>query len=190
MIQNLPNFLTLSRAALGLIGGVCYVMGWKASQTGDPGTAQILFFLSLGMLIIGSLADYFDGWLARRWNTVSSLGAILDPIADKILVNAYLIAFLIRFNFDALLVVPVSLIVLRDIAVTIRRLQMPIGDQGSLSVSDTAKLKTGFQMIILLLPFLLEILDIQNWFDFWIGGVIFMALLSLYTGWIYLKPRS
>ena len=187
-MKSLPNILTLARAIAGPVGAIAYVIGWQASQAFDNDRAALFFFISLVLLLGSALTDYIDGWLARQMGATSSLGALLDPLADKLLVNAYLVAFLIRFEFDPILALPVVVIIGRDIIITLKRLGRPVADQRDLQVSQTAKLKTGFQMIILILPFALDLLDITSWFYVWVGGVWFIALLSLYTGWAYLKP--
>ncbi|PIQ83784.1 MAG: CDP-diacylglycerol--glycerol-3-phosphate 3-phosphatidyltransferase, partial [Candidatus Omnitrophica bacterium CG11_big_fil_rev_8_21_14_0_20_63_9] len=48
---------------------------------------------ALAGFIVASLTDWLDGWLARRWNQMSPLGALLDPIADKVLVLGVFLAF-------------------------------------------------------------------------------------------------
>lgn len=75
---NVPNVLTGSRILLSP------VVGWMVT-TDHMGIAGI----ALGCL---GISDFLDGYLARRWNCATPLGAVLDPLADKILINSVLIA--------------------------------------------------------------------------------------------------
>jgi CDP-diacylglycerol--glycerol-3-phosphate 3-phosphatidyltransferase len=96
----------------------------------------------IGALVTGFLlgiTDYLDGILARKYKKVTSIGAILDPIADKIFVSSvYLV--LVYLNYFSFL--PVFLIILREILVSFLRSWFP----DKIKVSKIAKLKTLFQM--------------------------------------------
>ncbi len=78
---NIPIALTWLRIAMiPLIVGLFYLpdpwtAGWR------DGVAAIAF-------IVAAVTDWFDGWLARRWNQTSAFGAFLDPVADKLMVCA------------------------------------------------------------------------------------------------------
>ena len=79
------NFITASRIVLGLIIFIFL------TRTETYWYALILFF-------IASITDYFDGYLARKYNLVSKLGEILDPIADKILIVFVLFALSVNLT--------------------------------------------------------------------------------------------
>src|SRR5689334_4363768 len=49
--------------------------------------------LALGIFLVASITDFFDGYLARRWNMISDYGKVMDPLADKMLVTAAFVAF-------------------------------------------------------------------------------------------------
>jgi CDP-diacylglycerol--glycerol-3-phosphate 3-phosphatidyltransferase len=85
-ILRLPNLLSLSRIALAPVIGYFISRG---DQTGN--------LAAIGLLILAGITDGLDGYLARRWHQVSSLGIALDPIADKILA-AILVIFLILYR--------------------------------------------------------------------------------------------
>jgi CDP-diacylglycerol--glycerol-3-phosphate 3-phosphatidyltransferase len=74
--------------------------------------------LSLLVFIVAMLTDWYDGWVARRWGYVTRWGTFLDPLADKIVTSAALIAFVYLNLVPAW---TVWLIVIRDIAITILR---------------------------------------------------------------------
>ena len=78
------------------------------------------YLLALSLFLISSLTDYFDGYLARKYSLESELGAILDPIADKILILFVLIAISINLSsyFIGFLS---SIIIMREIWVSALR---------------------------------------------------------------------
>src|SRR5262245_24211575 len=77
---SLPNLLTYARIAAVPAVVTCLLVG------GDDAR-----WLALGLFITAGVTDFFDGFLARRWSQQSSLGRMLDPIADKLLVSATLL---------------------------------------------------------------------------------------------------
>src|SRR4051812_31641455 len=79
-LWNLPNILTYGRlAAVPLVAGLVLWDGDAARWT------------ALGLFIAAAISDFFDGYLARKWQLQSSLGRMLDPIADKVLVAIVLL---------------------------------------------------------------------------------------------------
>jgi CDP-diacylglycerol--glycerol-3-phosphate 3-phosphatidyltransferase len=112
MVWTLPNCLSLFRIAI--IPLLVYLLTFS-----DPASA----LLAAAVFLVGSLTDFLDGYLARRRGSVSDLGRILDPIADKLLIIAALIMLAAMDrgdepNVPAWLVV---IIVARETAVTILR---------------------------------------------------------------------
>ena len=77
-----PNLLTVLRVAVVPVFAVVLVVG--ADRLG-------LRLLAAGLFAAAAATDKVDGWLARRWDQVSDLGKILDPIADKLLIGAALV---------------------------------------------------------------------------------------------------
>src|SRR4051812_18535646 len=80
--MNLPNQLTLARLLLCAVFTV--FMSLDAPFTG---VAALVVF------ILASLTDWLDGYLARKWNQITDMGKLLDPLADKILISAAYIGF-------------------------------------------------------------------------------------------------
>ena len=78
-IWNLPNSLTLLR--IFLVPILVVVLLTKYSN-----------FLGLGIFLVAAITDFFDGYFARRLNKTTRLGALLDPIADKLLMSAAFIS--------------------------------------------------------------------------------------------------
>lgn len=101
----LPNALTVSRILLipVLVWAIAYsYLGWVA-------------FL---IFVFCMLTDFLDGKLSRAWGVTSDFGRMLDPIADKLLVAASLIAFCILLGGMAMILVPALIIIGRDITVS------------------------------------------------------------------------
>ena len=80
-IWNLPNALTLLRIFLVPFLVVVLLTKFTARE-----------FVGLGIFLVAAITDFFDGWVARRRNQTTRLGALLDPIADKLLMSAAFIS--------------------------------------------------------------------------------------------------
>jgi CDP-diacylglycerol--glycerol-3-phosphate 3-phosphatidyltransferase len=202
MHAQIPNALTVLRIILALTGAMGLWLSYSWHQTasvpswmGDPATAaRGLGAYSVAAFAIAAVSDWLDGWLARRWALESRLGAFLDPIADKLLVNGYLLAYLMILSpGDQLgglppdLAVPVIAIILRDIVVTALRTGGRPGE--TLPVSLAAKIKTSLAIGVAGFPLLAFLLGWQDtgWvFTAWIVAVWLTSALSLWTGFAYL----
>lgn len=113
-----------------------------------PPIVILLFFpgkypsaMAAVIFLIASLTDYFDGWIARRFEVESSFGRFLDPIADKVLVASSLIMLIALGRVQAWIVM---LIISREVAVSALRATTKTWDT-TLKPSRVGKLKTVFQ---------------------------------------------
>jgi len=92
---NLPNQITLARLALAII---FFAVLSQYSQRSSPpwklDLAAVLFIVAAG-------SDFLDGYLARKWKMVTSLGRVLDPMVDKVLICGAFILFLAPGFVDA-----------------------------------------------------------------------------------------
>lgn len=138
--STLPNLLSLVRVVIAPLFFIWIVSGidWKIQG------ACLLF-------LIGALTDYFDGWLARKLNAVTSWGRFMDPLADKILTTGAFVAF---YFIDIMPLWMVIIIIIRDFGTTILRvfsksLKKPV------VTSFTAKVKTTLQMFFISVVLLL-----------------------------------
>ena len=140
--------------------------------------AFILFFLA-------GVTDYFDGYLARKYNAVSQLGEILDPIADKILV--LFVLFGLAINLSSYLIGFIGAIVItREIWVgALRDFNARNGKSDATKVTFLAKIKTSVQLLTL--SIYLFGLAINNMLIIVIADILlFISLfITLYTGFIY-----
>ena len=96
---NLPLLLTWLRiVAIPLFVAVLYVPeDWIAEKSRNV--------ISMWIFIAAAVTDWFDGWLARRWNQTTSFGAFLDPVADKLIVAGALVVLLYLNRVDMLVAV-------------------------------------------------------------------------------------
>lgn len=171
---NLSNILTLSRIIIiPIIVALIYLQG--------PIYGWIAFIL----FCIAGITDFFDGYFARIRNEVSNLGTFLDPIADKLLVAAVILILTSKKIIADWETIPALIILLRELAVSGLR-EYLAGIKVSVPVSKIAKFKTSLQLIALGILILSE----SGIFSLIIFGKIGLwtaALLTLYTGYDYLK---
>lgn len=139
MPMNLPILLTWARIVLiPLFVGVYYL---PASWLGVPEQNAV----ATALFIIAALTDWFDGYLARKWNQTSQFGAFLDPVADKLMVAA---ALLILLKFQRVEEWVALVIIGREIAISaLREWMAQIGASRSVAVSSIGKVKTAAQMV-------------------------------------------
>jgi len=132
--MSFPNQLTVLRI---LLAPVFYVLFAIIEPT--PYLWAALVF------ILGALSDWYDGYFARLWKLTSPLGAFLDPLADKFLTSAAIIAFASKGLIPEWAVIA---IISRDVYVTLFRMLATSIDQ-PIKTSSLAKYKTFFQMVFI-----------------------------------------
>lgn len=186
-LVHLPNLITVSRGLAGLVGA------WLLVQSARAGIEELaVYYATLSAVILGlaALTDWLDGWLARRLNAQSALGALLDPIADKALTGAYLIAYVYIAGGNPALAIPVALILARDVMVTGLRLAGPRRSTDAYAVTGDAKAKTALTMIVVAIPFVLVaagFTGIADWFYIWVGGVWLCAAMTVWSAIPYIR---
>ena len=159
---RIPNLLTGMRAmAVPLCLGLILIEPANAPQW------------LLGIFVAASITDFLDGYLARKWNAVSPLGAMLDPVADKLLVALMLIYLLTVLGGAVLL--PVILIVLRELYISSLR-EFLANRQVLLPVSKSGKWKTALQMVAIALLLFSNICN-----DIWHDAVFGVGMAALYA---------
>lgn len=115
-------------------------------RAGDGSVMNTAASIALGIYIVATFSDYIDGYLARKMNIITRLGQFLDPLADKFLVGAALVALIIYRGFPAWAGVVIAI---REIAiVALRSAAMRRGN--SMPASKHAKYKTTVQLIMVL----------------------------------------
>jgi CDP-diacylglycerol--glycerol-3-phosphate 3-phosphatidyltransferase len=147
-MKHLPNALTVLRLILSLVMFFALAVIGEGFSGGEvpPEIGVWLARLAFSAFVIAAVTDFFDGWLARRWGVVSLTGAILDPIADKILVCGAILGLMAVRTPGVL--IPGGLILFREFAVSaLREVLAPRGIK--LPVSLLAKAKTTLQLVAL-----------------------------------------
>lgn len=167
---NLPNTLAIIRMFLSFL--FFFTLVNLANICPQIHQSWINYFAVL-IFVIASVTDFFDGYIARNWNQITKFGAIIDPLADKMLTMAGFIGLLYidRANPWA-----VYLILVREFFITGFRVVM-VSDGVKISAGLAGKVKTVCQMITI------GFLVMQWW-----GGEILLwisVFLTLYSGYLY-----
>lgn len=158
----LPNQLTVLRIILSPIFLYLFLSG-----------NELLQQISLGVFLVAAFTDWYDGWLARKYNFITAWGKFWDPLADKILTATAFIGFV---YLGVLPFWMVLLILLRDFTITgFRGYTDYIGV--NFTTSRYAKVKTFFQMAFMYYLLIVYILS-QNSFLSKHYGNIFAILLN------------
>ena len=179
MLLNVPNLVTLSRIILiPLLIGLYYLPDEWLSDQGKNLTATAVF-------IFAGITDWLDGYLARRLNQMSAFGAFLDPVADKLIVVAALLALLYLKRVDMIVAL---IIVGREIAISaLREWMAKVGQAASVAVAFVGKLKTVAQMVAI--PLLLFHNELAGLDCQWLGTILInvAAVLTVLSMLYYLR---
>ena len=171
--MNLPNSLTALRIFL-----VPWLVVLLLTRTERGWTLGLVVFT------IAVITDYLDGWLARRRNEQTKLGAMLDPLADKLLISAAFISLIELEKAPAWIVV---VIIGREFAVTWLRSEA-LGRGIVMSASGAGKAKTVAQIVAIYVMLLAMRVGI---FELLVKPSLFVALaLTLYSGLDYFRRFS
>ena len=175
MGDHLPNVLTLTRIFLVPL----FVASFWIEMPEGRWVAFVVF-------VVAAITDYWDGWLARARDATSRLGAMLDPIADKLLISAALIMLVYRDDIRGFVIIPALIILAREILVSGMReflatieVQMP--------VTWIAKAKTVVQVVALAVLIVAPAIE-HVWGGLHQIGIIALwgaAVLTIYTGFVY-----
>lgn len=176
MILNFPTFLTLLR--IGCIPLIVMAL-WVDSPKGN--------WIAIGIFVLASLTDYFDGYFARSWDQTSQLGKFLDPVADKLLISVALFMLVGLDRVWGWSLVPALVILCREILVSGLR-EFLAGLHVPVPVTTLAKWKTTLQMIAIggLIWY-----DAAPWgfpaYEIGLSSLWVAALLTIITGYDYVK---
>jgi cardiolipin synthase len=187
---NIPILLTWLRVALiPLVVGVFYLPpGWLPLE--DRNLAATLVF------IVAAVTDWFDGFLARRWNQTSAFGAFLDPVADKLMVAG---ALLVLVQLDRCNAILAFIIIGREITISaLREWMAQLGASKSVAVNSIGKIKTAAQMTaipaLLYYDVVLGAVDTRYWGEklLWLASVltVWSMLYYLKKAWPLIKEKA
>ncbi len=169
-MMNLPNILAFIRI---LIAPLMYLFLVNRELFPSVHPSWLDYFAAL-LFVVASITDFFDGYIARNWNQITKLGAILDPLADKMLTLA---AFLGLMYIGRANPWAIYLIMTREFFITGLRVAA-VGEGMNIAASFMGKLKTVAQMFAI--GFL--IMD-------WKGGEVLLwiaVFITLYSGYEYI----
>ncbi|MEJ1496197.1 MAG: CDP-diacylglycerol--glycerol-3-phosphate 3-phosphatidyltransferase [Candidatus Sedimenticola sp. (ex Thyasira tokunagai)] len=176
MRLNIPNILTLLRIALIPVFVAIFYLPWEFSSK----VCALVFALA-------AITDMLDGYLARRLEQTSPLGAFLDPVADKLMVATALI-LLVEANPTPALAMPAAVIIGREITISaLREWMAELGVRAQVAVSVIGKIKTTFQMTAIFLLIYQE--DLFGLPINTIGYVLLYlaVILTLWSMMVYMK---
>lgn len=153
--MNLPNKITCVRLVLSAIVLIILCVPWSSLGIEFPvyqiykEEVNIKYIICGVFFMIGSITDFLDGYIARKYNLVTDFGKVMDAIADKVLVNGVLI--ILAYDKFIPLAIPV-IIITRDIIVD--SIKMASGNKGKvIAASWPGKIKTICMMIGVTLVF-------------------------------------
>ena len=193
-VNPIPNILTGLRLAAGVVmflllagatSGFPFISVWLS-----PDDQFTMYKVGFWIFVIAASTDWVDGYLARKWNAESRWGAILDPIADKILVTGAILGVLTSGSVQQI-IIPCGLILFREFAVSALRETM--AGRISLPVTLAAKWKTTLQMVALGCQLFARNWDsfgldlgLLNYFQPFADTLIWLAaIITIWTGWQY-----
>ncbi len=180
--MNLPNKLTVSRLLLTLV-----FVGIAAVPREVQGERPYVWMVGYVCCVIAGFTDFFDGYIARKYDLVTDFGKLMDPLSDKI----YTMTCFVVLTWHDIVPGWITILILgREFAVTgLRTLAARHGEV--IAAKDIGKLKTVLQMLALAFGgcFWTEWLVkeknpiIYGWV--WHGILIGIVLLTVYSGWEY-----
>ena len=160
--MNLPNLLSIFRIVLIPVFSYVYLTAQE----------QPWFYIAALILLVSGLTDLLDGLIARKFNLVTQLGKILDPLADKMLTTAAFLGFLAAGRLD---VWAVMIILTREFMVTSVRL-VAAKDGTVIAASLAGKAKTVAQFASIL--YMLAALEFCSWEHTLLAG-------TAVPGWLF-----
>lgn len=171
--MNVPNALTLLRIFFVPVLVAALVL--ESRQLSFGGMAFSNHQIALMIFLAAAFTDLLDGYLARRWNQITTVGMLLDPVADKLLISAALISLVQVHRVPAWMAV---LIVGREFAVSGLR-AIAASEGFTIQASELGKTKTVTQVVAISL--VLAAMDypaLQPWATFALWGTMLFALIS------------
>jgi cardiolipin synthase len=150
MREQIPNFITVMR--IFSIAPICWLL-WRD-----------VYELALVLLVIAGLSDALDGFLARHYGWSTRLGAILDPVADKLFVMAVFIVFALKGSLPWWLV---ALVLGRDVVIVLGAIACRLW-RGQLEMRPLmiSKINTGLQIFLLAMTLLhVALYPLPEWFN-------------------------
>lgn len=200
-MNQIPNLITFSRILV--LGALL----WLVTQQWY-GAATLAFFA----ILYGSISDFVDGYLARRYNWISNFGKIMDALVDKVMtIGAFILLYVLGYlqpfggaPLQAAIGVVIALMVLREVGITV--LRMVAARRGVVLAAERAgKEKTIWQVTGICVLFAVPMfdVDVRHWLggadvqlfvDYvWVNGLFYFVLaawLTIRSGYTYIGKYS
>ena len=176
--MNLPNSITLSRiAAIPLLIWILSPsFPWQGHGQAGLGGGEQEIIASL-VFIAASITDGLDGYLARKRGQITTMGMLLDPLADKLMVSA---AYIVLVAYNPRIVPPWIAVVVIGREFLVSGLRSIAAAEGfTIEASEIGKLKTVIQIVSVVAAILAHRWDYWNWGGF-IVAVRFIAITAIY----------
>jgi CDP-diacylglycerol--glycerol-3-phosphate 3-phosphatidyltransferase len=172
--MNLPNALTILR--IFFVPFLVAVMVEQDLRIDWRGAVLVSnAFLALSIFLIAAATDLLDGYLARRWKQITTVGTLLDPIADKLLISAALVSLVQIRRVPAWMVV---LIIGREFAVSGLR-SIAAAEGYTIQASDLGKTKMITQVVAISMVLLsIRWQALSGFAMLWMWGVVFFGIAS------------
>jgi CDP-diacylglycerol--glycerol-3-phosphate 3-phosphatidyltransferase len=171
--MNLPNLLTILR--IFFVPLLVAVVVQERLQLEVFGLVVASDLVALVVFLTAAVTDLLDGYLARRWGQVTTVGTLLDPIADKLLISSALIALVQIRLVPAWMVI---LIVGREFAISGLR-GIAAAEGYTIKSSELGKTKMTTQVIgVALLLLSMRFPGLSGWAMAWMWGVLVFTLVS------------
>lgn len=136
MFKTIPNILTLIRIILIPVFVVLYYLPLHYAH-----------YLAAFVFALACITDWWDGFLARRWDQTTKLGAFLDPVADKLIITAALVMIVAEPYYQYIVIATIVIISREIIVSALREWMAEIGSRSQVAVATIAKWKTLSQML-------------------------------------------
>jgi len=173
MIFNLPNILAFSRLLMAPL--MLWLLAYRDTSVLNGLHSSWLVFFAALVFVLASVTDFFDGYIARKCNQITTLGKIIDPLADKMLTLAAFLGLVVLGRAD---VIAIFLILSSEFFITGLRV-MIVSEGKDVSASWMGKVKTVAQM------FAIGFLTMD-----WPGGTLLLWIavaITLYSGYEYIR---
>jgi cardiolipin synthase len=167
-LKSVPNLISISRLLL-----IPYLM-WLISNSHWISAAVLAGLLGF--------SDYVDGFIARKFNQQTALGALLDPLIDRIFVISIMVALIFEGTVSGFLLL---LILLRDLSILVSNAFLK--NQFSIEVIFTGKMGTWFIFVSFALLLLGQALIQENLLAFSYAGIFWGVCIYWLAGWTYLS---
>ena len=157
-----------------------------------PAMTGLMFQLTFILFALGSISDWFDGYLARKYNVCTKIGGVMDHIGDKLLVVNTMIMLAIMMPEWAI-VVPIIIMIARELYISglreflgTQKIEMPVPK----ARFSMGKIKTTLQMVslcsFLLIPFISSFVDFTTFNKTFVYTMVTLSYISLITLWLAL----